>query len=100
MTGLVLLLRKSVAVNLGYVLNEGIMTGGVKKEIGDALRSGNLDNVIVALEKQQSDVIPVDNIGFEYRNLTDSEEQFLKWVASEGQQFNNQNGFLKLVDNQ
>ena len=72
----------------------------MKKEIGDALKSGNLDNVIVALEKQQSDVIPVDNIGFEYGNLTDSEEQFLKWVASEGQQFNNQNGFLKLVDNQ
>ena len=37
MTGLVLLLRKSAAVNLGYVLNEGIMTGGVKKEIGEIL---------------------------------------------------------------
>ena len=72
----------------------------VKKEIGEALKSGNLDEVLGALETQKSDVIPVENIGFEYENLTESEEQFLKWVASEGQQFNNQNGFLKLADNQ
>lgn len=37
MTGLVLLLRKSAAVNLGHVLNEGIMTGDMKKEIGGIL---------------------------------------------------------------
>ena len=37
MSGLVLLLRKSAAVNLGHVLNEGIMTGGMKKEIGGIL---------------------------------------------------------------
>jgi len=42
-TGLVLLLRKSAAVNLGHVLNEGIMTGGVKKEIGGILFERSFD---------------------------------------------------------
>ena len=45
MTGLVLLLRKSAAVNLGHVLNEGIMTGDMKKEIGGILFERSSDKV-------------------------------------------------------
>ena len=60
MTGLVLLLRKSVAVNLGYVLNEGIMTGGVKKEIGEKVTGDGLiaitnQHLLMGADEQEND---------------------------------------------
>lgn len=60
------------------------------------LLSGNLDEVIAVLEQNKIETIPVEKIGFVYkqqiarRELTD----FLKWVLTEGQQYNHSAGFL------
>ena len=66
----------------------------VKAEQSKAL--GNLDATLNVLEHQRIDAIPVEHIGFAYQTLDSDIDQFLKWVISEGQQYNHQEGFLTL----
>ncbi|MBR1519903.1 MAG: hypothetical protein IJ635_01520 [Bacteroidaceae bacterium] len=70
----------------------------VKKEQGEALRSGNLDETIQLLETQHFDTIPVENVGFTYQAFDNDIDQFLAWVLNEGQQYNNEQGFLRLAE--
>lgn len=70
----------------------------VKKEQGEALRSGNLDVTIQLLETQHFDTIPVENVGFTYQAFDNDIDQFLAWVLNEGQQYNNTQGFLRLSE--
>ena len=70
----------------------------VKKEQGEALRSGNLDETIQLLETQHFDAIPVENVGFTYQAFDNDIDQFLAWVLNEGQQYNNEQGFLRLAE--
>lgn len=69
----------------------------VNGEIEETLQKGNLDATLKILEEEKSELIPVENFGFTYNKLNLKAQLFLEWVVSEGQQYNNQNGFLKLA---
>lgn len=78
--------------------NISILPLKLKAEIEETLQSGNLDAALQVLEQQQTDIIPVENFGFAYTQLNPKAELFLEWIVSEGQQYNNQKGFLKLTE--
>jgi len=69
----------------------------VKNNVEEALQHGNLDATLKILEEEKTDLIPVENFGFAYNELNHKAQLFLEWVVSEGQQYNNQNGFLRLA---
>lgn len=75
-----------------------ILPLNVKREQGEALRSGNLDEAIQLLEAQKIEAIPVENIGFTYTAFDRDIELFLAWVLNEGQQYNHEQGFLRLAE--
>jgi len=92
--------------NLGYLfdtssrkLKEGIalLPLDLKKEAKN-ITSGNLDDVISILEKTRVETIPVEKIGFIYSQQEARKEvtDFLKWVLTDGQEFNHGKGFLNL----
>lgn len=92
--------------NLGYLydvnsrnLKEGIalLPIDLKKE-AKTIQSGNLDDVLNVLEAIKVETVPVEKIGFIYsqQNARKEVSDFLKWVLSDGQQFNHSEGFLNL----
>ena len=92
--------------NLGYLfdiqsrkLKEGIalLPLDLKKEAKN-IADGNLDDVILILEKTRVETIPVEKIGFIYaqQNARKEVTDFLKWVLTDGQEFNHGKGFLNL----
>jgi len=68
----------------------------VKKEQSATLLSGNIDETIKLLEETEISTIPVENIAFAQNTFNTDIEAFLSWVVTEGQQYNNKAGFLKL----
>ena len=68
----------------------------VKTSQREVLRSGNLDETIELIEKENIDLIPVADIGFTYGTFDSDIDAFLQWVIQDGQQYNHQQGFLKL----
>ena len=78
--------------------NLTILPLNLKSEQEKVLQSGNLDETIKLLEAEKSDLIPVENFGFTYNTLNQKAQLFLEWVVSDGQQYNNQKGFLRLSD--
>ncbi|MCQ2256460.1 MAG: hypothetical protein MJZ41_00530 [Bacteroidaceae bacterium] len=76
--------------------NITILPLNVKKDVEDILQNGNLDQTLKVLEQQNIDLIPVESFGFAYDKLNIKAEKFLEWVVSDGQQYNNQKGFLRL----
>lgn len=92
--------------NLGYLydtksrkLKNGIalLPLDLKKDTKDIL-TGNLDFVIDILENKRVETIPVEKIGFVYSQQIARKEvsDFLKWVLTDGQKFNHEEGFLNL----
>jgi len=92
--------------NLGYLfdtgsrkLKEGIalLPLELKKETKN-INTGDLDDVISILEKNKVETIPVEKIGFIYSQQTAGKEisDFLKWVLTDGQNYNHTEGFLNL----
>lgn len=92
--------------NLNYLydtksrkLKEGLalLPLDLKKDVKEIL-TGNLDYVIDVLEDNRIETIPVEIFGFVYinTNLNKEVSDFLKWVLTEGQQFNHEKGFLNL----
>ncbi len=75
-----------------------ILPLNLRSEQEKVLQSGNLDETIKLLEAEKSDLIPVENFGFTYNELNHSAQLFLEWIVSDGQQYNNKNGFLRLAD--
>lgn len=75
-----------------------ILPLNLKSEQEKVLQSGNLDETIKLLEAEKSDLIPVENFGFTYNELNHKAQLFLEWIVSDGQQYNNKNGFLRLAD--
>lgn len=75
-----------------------ILPLNLKSEQEKVLQSGNLDETIKLLEAEKSDLIPVENFGFTYSELNHKAQLFLEWIVSDGQQYNNKNGFLRLAD--
>lgn len=68
----------------------------VKTSQREVLRSGNLDETIELIEKENIDLIPVADIGFTYGTFDSDIDAFLQWVIQDGQQYNHLQGFLKL----
>ncbi|MDR1779535.1 MAG: hypothetical protein LBR50_02230 [Tannerella sp.] len=66
----------------------------VRKEQLEIIRSENLDETITLLENEKVELVPVLHIGFEYDGQGDA-EHFLRWIITEGQQFNHEYGFLR-----
>ncbi|MCQ2259419.1 MAG: hypothetical protein MJZ41_15750 [Bacteroidaceae bacterium] len=75
-----------------------ILPLNLKSEQEKVLQNGNLDETIKLLEAEKSDLIPVENFGFTYNELNQKAQLFLEWIVSDGQQYNNKNGFLRLAD--
>ncbi len=73
-----------------------ILPLNLKKEQEQTLLSGNLDETLALLENSSISTIPVEIIGFAYKTYNDEVDNFLAWVVSEGQQYNNKAGYLKL----
>lgn len=71
---------------------------GVKKTQSETLRKGNLDETLQLIENESIDLIPVEEFGFAYKQFDHDIDQFLRWVVSDGQQYNHQQGFLRLSD--
>jgi ABC-type phosphate transport system substrate-binding protein len=67
----------------------------VKKNHYEVIKSENLDKTITLLESEKVELIPVLNIGFAYDEQP-GVRQFLKWIITEGQEFNHQFGFLQV----
>ncbi|MCR5312887.1 MAG: hypothetical protein K6E54_04450 [Bacteroidaceae bacterium] len=91
--------------NMAYIYNTDtrmlrpeiyVLPLNLKADQEKALKSGNLDEVIKFLETESTDLIPIENIGFEYESLTPEVRLFLDWVVKDGQRFNNLKGFLTL----
>ena len=64
----------------------------------EALRSGNLDETLDLIEREDIDLIPVEDIGFTYNDFDADIDHFLQWVVREGQQYNHEAGFLQLTN--
>lgn len=73
-----------------------ILPLSIKKDQEQALLSGNLDEALSLLENTTINTIPVEVLGFAYNTYNTEIDNFLSWVVSEGQQYNNQAGYLKL----
>ena len=71
---------------------------GVKASQREALRSGNLDETLDLIEREDIDLIPVEDIGFTYNDFDADIDHFLQWVVREGQQYNHEAGFLQLTN--
>lgn len=71
--------------------------GRLKKE---ELIYGNLDQVIIFLESNKNNTIPIDDFSFSYNSKNNNPvvAGFVNWVTISGQQFNHQFGFLKTGD--
>jgi ABC-type phosphate transport system substrate-binding protein len=67
----------------------------VKRNHYEVIKSENLDKTIMLLENEKVELIPVLNIGFAYDEQP-GVRQFLKWIITEGQEFNHQFGFLQV----
>lgn len=68
----------------------------VKRDLSDALASANIDVLLQLLEREKSDLIPVADIKFSYKNDNTEIINFIKWILSDGHEFNHQFGFLNL----
>lgn len=90
--------------NLSYIFNvetRGLKDGlaliplDVKKQQREVLEEGNIDKILELLEQEDISLIPVEGIVFTYHNDNLSAKSFLRWVLSEGQEYNHKHGFLK-----
>lgn len=68
----------------------------LKKDWGETLASANIDELLLLLENQSIDLIPVQAIGFSSQSDNEDAISFLKWVLTEGQKHNHTYGFLQL----
>lgn len=92
--------------NLGYIfdLKSRAIKNGVsilpidlKKNKAQSLNN-NLDEAIQLLESNSYETVPVEKIGFVFNgnDVNPVLRDFLKWVATEGQKYNHDYGFLNL----
>lgn len=90
--------------NLSYIFdietrslknNLSLIPLDVKKDQREILQEADIDKTLELLEKENISLIPVENIGFAYQKNNLTAKRFLKWILSEGQQYNHKYGFLK-----
>ncbi|MBQ6964362.1 MAG: hypothetical protein IJP82_01560 [Bacteroidaceae bacterium] len=70
----------------------------VKKTQSEVLLSGNLDETLELIEREDIDLIPVEDIGFTYTAFDRDIDHFLQWIVRNGQQYNHAAGFLRLTE--
>lgn len=71
----------------------------IKKEYREVLESSTIDDVLTLVENEDVDLIPIQKIGFVINNSAATKPEvkdFIKWVLTEGQQYNHDYGFLRL----
>lgn len=68
----------------------------VKKNQAEILESGNIDEIIKLIESDKIESIPVESIAFSQKVFNNDVDRFLSWIVTDGQQYNNKAGFLKL----
>lgn len=78
--------------------NVALLPLSIKKGQIDILSSGNLDEAIQLFEQENVDLVPVEEIGFTYSTFDNEIDAFLRWIVSDGQQYNHQQGFLRLSE--
>jgi len=66
----------------------------VKRDVQHALESQNLDELLTALETNQSDAIATADISLSYNGSDQRLNAFVNWVLSDGIQYNHQYGLL------
>jgi ABC-type phosphate transport system substrate-binding protein len=71
--------------------------GRLKK---DEMIYDNLDQVIIFLESNKNNTVPIDDFSFSYntKNNNPAVADFVNWVSVSGQQYNHQFGLLKSAD--
>lgn len=70
----------------------------VSKEHREALESRNLDQLLAVFERDDSDLLPAQALSLEVAGHPSAvAEDFSHWVATEGQRYNNQAGFLRVA---
>lgn len=93
--------------NLGYIFNletrqlkEGLalVPLDLKRGQQEVLASADIDRTIALLEEESIPLIPVEHIGFVFREDNIAAKDFLHWVLTEGQAYNHLYGFLKTGD--
>lgn len=70
----------------------------VKRGQAEILESADVDQAIALLEEERIALIPVEHVGFVHESGNTVAREFLSWVLTEGQQFNQAHGFLKVED--
>lgn len=73
----------------------------LKSEIRAQISSSNLDQTIALLEKSNVETIPVEKFGFVVSKEQSNNYEvinFLSWILSKGQEFNHEQGFLNLTN--
>lgn len=68
----------------------------MKKNQAEILESGNIDEIIKLIESDKIESIPVESIAFSQKVFNNDVDRFLSWIVTDGQQYNNKAGFLKL----
>lgn len=90
--------------NLGYIFDIGtrrlknglaLIPLDVKREQLEVLQETDIDKTITLLENERIPLIPIENIGFVYQEDNVAAKRFVEWVLSQGQQYNQEYGFLK-----
>lgn len=76
--------------------NVAIIPLDLNKGQQEMLAQSNIDKTIELLENESIDLIPVESFGFVYQNNLPAIKDFLKWILTEGQNYNHQYGFLRL----
>lgn len=67
----------------------------LKREQREAL-GGNLSEIVSVLENEDISLIPVSSFGLVSETVSLEAQRFISWVLTEGQNFNNDFGFLKV----
>ena len=73
----------------------------LKKDQWQSIVSG-IDETIDLLENQKVNLIPINpiSITIDYVNLNKDAQDFLKWIVTEGQKYNHNQGFLMVDSSQ
>lgn len=85
------------------ILKDGIalLPVDLKKDQWKSIAAG-MNETINLLENQKVNLIPVNplNVTVDYVNLSKDAQDFLKWVVTDGQKFNHNQGFLVIDSSQ
>lgn len=68
----------------------------IDKQARQVISDGELEDVLLLLERQEFSEIPVGNVGLDYNHANPLLNDFVTWVLKDGLQYVHQYGFLSL----